>query len=248
MKITAKKRKFGFFQSVLAEEQTVVTGNGTVETEPNTTTTVEPVVTQTAPQPQVNVNDLIAKARADEKAKLYPQIESLKADKANALNLLTEKDKEISKLTADLEATKSSLTTTKQEAEEGTKANKTVQELTLSLSKVKQDLDVLQVKYDTDINAVRIEGIREKEIAKANGQIIPELVLGNTEEEILASVQASKQRYQAIQEQAISNIQMPSVNPATNAMSKVFAEKSIEEISSMTPQQYAEYRTQLNLK
>lgn len=92
------------------------------------------------------------------------------------------------------------------------------------------------------------------------GQIIPELVSGDTKEAIDESLAKSKARYEELigvkknqqQQQAQQGQQlgavptMPVGNP--NTQSFISATISAEEIQRMTPEQWAEYRTKLGLK
>ena len=91
------------------------------------------------------------------------------------------------------------------------------------------------------------------------GQIIPELVSGDTKEAIDESLAKSKARYEELigvnrnqQQQPQQGQQlgavptMPVGNP--NTQSFISATISAEEIQRMTPEQWAEYRTKLGLK
>ena len=235
------------FMSVLAEEpnaeQTKVDNKEEEEITPPTPKE------QDTPKPSgsVNFEDLVSKARAEEKAKLYPQIEKLKKDKNDLLLVVAERDKKISDLEKELKKATSETTKYKTELEDGTKTNQTVQELTLQYSQLEKEYEDLQSKYDTEIQNLKVNSFREKQIALAGGEIIEELVQGSTEEEVLASVEVAKQRYADIQAKALANVQMPRANPSSASM-KIFADKSIDEIASMSNEEYKEYRKQLNIK
>ena len=108
------------------------------------------VATQTATQPQVptvNVEDLLAKVRAEEKGKLYPEIEKLKnevATKVERINSLlmsvAEKDEQIKAVNKELENTKKEL---EKQKEEGAK------------SKVDSKKDNVTVNIGTKENLMR---------------------------------------------------------------------------------------------
>lgn len=196
----------------------------------------------------VNFEDLIAKARKDERDKLYAQIEKVKKDKNDLLLVVGERDKEIDSLKRKLAKTTSDLTKVTKEVETGSRTNKTVQELTLTISQLESQLEEVQVKYETDMQGLKIQSYKERAIALAGGEIIPELVSGSTEEEIDNSIESAKKRYNQIQEQAMSKVQMPrAANPATSQMN-VFKEKTVSEIASMSREEYAEYRKNIGLK
>ena len=91
------------------------------------------------------------------------------------------------------------------------------------------------------------------------GQIIPELVSGDTKEAIDESLAKSKARYEELigvkqqpqqQQQQTPQVgavpTMPVGNP--NTQSFISSTISAEDIRTMTPEQWAEYRTKLGLK
>ena len=246
----ARKRSFltTMFMNVFAEELKTEASNGNEEDVKTEAGTTEPKETE-VPKPQgtVNFEDLVKKAREEEKSKLYPQIEKLKKDKNDLLLVVAEKDntiKTLEKTVADLQKNHSKLA---KDVEESTATNKVVQEQALTISQLEQELENLQAQYETDVQSLKLTSYREKQIALAGGEIIPELVTGNTEEEINASIELAKQRYVQIQEQALASVQMPkSVNPSVTQLSQN-ALKSVEDIASMTPAEWAEYRKNLKL-
>lgn len=198
------------------------------------------------PSGTVNFEDLIAKARKEERDKLYPELNKYK-EKVNSLMLvIAERDSEIADLKKELEAVKKENAKLKEDADKGVKTNKTISELTTTISVLERQLEELQAKYDADVTALKLEAFKKEKIAEAGGELIPELVTGNSEEEIIASIELAKQRYQEIIQKAVQNVQMPAANPNQNIIQ--LKEKSIDEIASMTPQQWAEYRKQLGLK
>lgn len=245
-----KTRKPSFLarlaMSVFAEELIVEPSNGSQEVvkEPEAK---DPEVVPT-PQGTVNFEDLVAKARAEEKAKLYPQIDKLKKDKNDLLLVVAERDatiKEQDKTITDLQKNHSKLA---KDVEDSTSTNKVVQEQALLISQLEQQLEDIQVAYETETQTLKLSSYRDKQIALTGGDIIAELVTGNTEEEINASIEVAKQRYAEIQEKALSQVQMPkSVNPSVSTLNQNTL-KSVEDIATMTPAEWAEYRKGLNIK
>lgn len=198
------------------------------------------------PSGTVNFEDLIAKARKEERDKLYPELNKYKEKVNNLMLVIAERDSEIADLKKELEEVKKENGKLKKDLESGTKTNKTISELTTTISVLERQLEELQAKYDADVTALKLEAFKKEKIAEAGGELIPELVTGNSEEEIIASIELAKQRYQEIIQKAVQNVQMPAANPNQNVIQ--LKEKSIDEIASMTPQQWAEYRKQLGLK
>ena len=233
------------FMNVFAEEPNAEQGNGIEEEVKNPE---QPEQEVPKPQGTVNFEDLVAKAREEEKAKLYPQIEKLKKDKNDLLLVVAEKDKAIKDLEKEITSLQKNHSKLAKDVEESTSTNKVVQEQALLISQLEQQLEDIQSQYELEVNSLKINSYREKQIASAGGAIIPELVTGNTEEEINASIELAKQRYAQIQEQAMASVQMPkSVNPSVATLSQN-AMKSVEDIASMTPGEWAEYRKNLNIK
>ena len=198
------------------------------------------------PSGTVNFEDLIAKARKEERDKLYPELNKYKEKVNNLMLVIAERDSEIADLKKELEEVKKENGKLKKDLESGTKTNKTISELTATISVLERQLEELQAKYDADVTALKLEAFKKEKIAEAGGELIPELVTGNSEEEIIASIELAKQLYQEIIQKAVQNVQMPAANPNQNVIQ--LKEKSIDEIASMTPQQWAEYRKQLGLK
>lgn len=231
--------------NVLAEEPNAEQSNGSEEETktPETTKTPE----QTVPQPTgtVNFEDLVRKAREEEKNKLYPQIEKLKKDKNDLLLVVAEREatiKEQEKTITDLQKNHSKLA---KDVEESTSTNKVVQEQALLISQLEQQLEETQSQYETEMNSLKLNSYRDGLIAQAGGEIIAELVTGNTEEEINASIELAKQRYAEIQEKALSNVQMPkSINPSTSMLQQN-ALKSVDDIAGMDNKAWEAYRADL---
>lgn len=201
------------------------------------------------PKPSGNVNfeDLIAKARKEERDKLYPEITKLKEKHNDLLLVVADRDKELEQLKSDNAKLTGDLDKASKNIETGNAKSEKVSELSLTNSKLEQQLAQLQQKYDADINSLKLESVKEKAIAAAQGEIIAEMVGGNTEEEINASVEAAKNRYQEIQNNIMSRVQMPgSANPSATQVQ--LKDKTMDEIATMTPQEWAEHRRALGLR
>lgn len=239
------------FLNVFAEEPTNPSNepnNGGGEPNPNGGDPNQTPTTKTEPKPNgsVNFEDLVKKAREEEKAKLYPEITKLKEKNNNLLLVVQERDNTITEQAKKIEKLEKDNGKITKSLEEGTATNKTVSELTLQVSTLEKQLEELQGKYDTDVNALKLESYKEKKIAEANGEIIPELVIGNSEEEVNASFETAKAKYAEITQRALQGVQMPAVNPSATTIQ--LKEKSIEEIATMSAQDWAEQRKALGLK
>lgn len=239
------------FINVLAEEPTETTTQTTEETqveekkEPDTT----PETAKKQPDNSGNFETLISKAREEEKSKLYPQIEKLKKDKSDLLDTVDELKKDNAKLEKDLAKQKNLNDKISADLKDGSTTNKTVQELTLTISQLERQLEEVTVNHEKELTKIQLDRVKEQKIAEANGAIIPELVTGNSEEEITESVERAKARYAEITS-SVANAQankMPMSNPSFQN-TQLSAAASLDDIATMSPKEYAEYRKKIGLK
>ena len=226
---------------------------------------VPPQQTQT-----VSYEQLIARARQEEKDKLYPQLQAEK-DKVKELiqknNELLVKmgslQNEYDVVKAQLDDLKNNkgvnenaeITKLKAELDKVKKEYKEFKEGTVDEATLRQKVEA-EVKQQYEVEMYKVEKLNSDEF---KGQIIPELVSGDTKEAIDESLAKSKARYEELigvnrnqQQQPQQGQQlgavptMPVGNP--NTQSFISATISAEEIQRMTPEQWAEYRTKLGLK
>ena len=235
--------------SVFAEEDSK--GDGTNPTDSSASS-------QTAP---VNFEQLIAKAREEEKNKLYPTIERLKNENAmyvqshnDDLIAIATKDKEIERLNSEIQALQSQLDGKESEALKSLKKElKEAQGEVQTLKDSAPNIDELKESIRAEIKSeYDLKFYREKKIQEAGGKIIPELVSGNTEEEINASVEKSMARYNEIIGAVAS---APTVNPKLNPANPSSAPlktssdamKALLELDPLS-KEYAEARKALGFK
>lgn len=204
-------------------------------------------------QPTVNFEDLITKARAEEKAKLYPKIQKLEGENAklveknNSLLLdLGTKDAEISDLKSQIEKAKSSKEATESETVKALKDEiKTLKATIKDMESNAVDVDALteSIRGEYDVKLYREQRLRE-----VGDTIIPELVMGTTKEEIDASITNAQSRFNDIIAKHGGNV-APTVTPNNvNTTSLNVKDFSVEDISNMTPQEWAEKRKMLGFK
>ena len=186
--------------------------------DPKVGTPTQPVPSQTP----VNFEQLIAKAREEEKNKLYPTIEKLKAENSTYMQshnddliAIATKDKEIERLNSEIKTLQSQIDGKESEALKSLKKElKAAQDELQTLKDSAPNIDELRENIRNEIKAeYDLKFYREKKIQEANGKIIPELVSGNTEEEINASVEKSMARYNEIVGAVTPT---PNVNPTLN--------------------------------
>ena len=221
------------------------------------------------PQP-VSYEQLIARARQEEKDKLYPQ---LKAEKDKVAELTSKNNdllvqvgtlkNENDVMKAQIEDLKNNkganenaeITRLKEELNKVQKEYKEFKAGVVDEATLRQQVEA-EVKQQYEVEMYKVEKLNSDEF---KGQIIPELVSGDTKEAIDESLAKSKARYEELigvnrnqQQQPQQGQQlgavptMPVGNP--NTQSFISATISAEEIQRMTPEQWAEYRTKLGLK
>ena len=220
--------------------------------------------------PTINYEDLIAKARKEEKEKQYKTIEKLKGQIAT----LTEQHNNDLLVKADLEKQLKEANDKLTTAGSGDSEEvKTLKETIKTLEKDKADLDKKVKDYEAnkpvsreEVEAeVRAELEAEYEVKtyKATKMaelkddiLVPELVMGTTKEEIDASIQSALDRSAEIKKNlGISTDKKQTKrtpkSPANPSVSSVQdSEVSLERLATMDvrSKEYAELRKQLGLR
>ena len=159
-------------------------------------------------QPTINYEDLIAKARKEEKEKQYKTIEKLKAQ----VNTLTEQHNTDLLKVADLEKKLQDANDKLTKAGSGDSEEvKTLKDTIKTIEKEKEDLDKKVKEFESkkpvdreEVEAevrTQLEAEYEVKTYKATKMaelkddiLVPELVFGNTKEEIDASIQSALNR------------------------------------------------------
>lgn len=211
----------------------------------------EPVVTQA---PAINFEDLILKARKEEKEKLYPQITKLKEENQAKTARINELLISVAEANEALKAKDAELTKVKATVDNNTAVNDEVVKLQNKVIELEAEL----ANKDKEVNTIKLETFKKEKMAEANGQLIPELVTGNDEDEILASIEIAKTRYAEIVGQYQSTVvatkpatKPPVVNPNTAKFQESIAQSELSTMSLFDPKaraKYAEVRQQLGMK
>lgn len=214
--------------------------------------------------PVINYEDLIAKARKEEKEKQYNTIERLKGQ----VSTLTEQHNSDLIVKADLEKQLQDATDKLANAGKGDSEEvKTLKDTVETLKKDKADLekklaDFTPVSREDIVSEVRAELEKEYEVknykvtklAELKDEIlVPELVFGSTKEEIDASIKSALERSSEIRKSlGVQNNKARTPNsPANPSVSKVQdTEVSLERLATMDVRspEYAQLRQQLGLK
>lgn len=213
----------------------------------------EPQSQPEQPTKTVNFEDLITKARAEEKAKLYPKIQKLEGEnsslveKNNKLLLdLGTKDARISELEEEIEKAKSSKQATESDKVKSLKDEiETLKATITDMESKSVDVDALaeSIKDEYEVKLYREQRLRE-----VGDTVIPELVMGTTREDIDASITVAQNRFNEIVAKHSVNAQ-PTVTPNNvNTQSLNIKDLSVDDISRMSQEEWAEKRKMLGFK
>ena len=221
--------------------------------------------------PTINYEDLISKARAEEKAKQYKTIEKLKGQIETLTKQHNEDLLKVGQLEEDLKTANSKLQTAGQGDSEEIK---TLKDTISTLNKEKADLEkkIKDIEDNTVTreeleNEIRTEleaeyttkTYRAEKMAELKDELlVPELVIGNTVEEIDASIKVALEKSKSIREKlGIVDGQPKSPQgrtpktPSNPSMSRVQdSQFSMEYIASLDVKspEYAEFRKQMGLR
>ena len=221
--------------------------------------------------PTINYEDLISKARKEEKDKQYKTIEKLKGQIETLTKQHNEDLLKVGQLEEDLKTANSKLSTAGQGDSEEIKTLKATIE---TLTKEKADLEKkikdiedntvtreeLEAEIRTELEAeYTTKTYRAERMAELKDEIlVPELVIGNTVEEIDASIEVALEKSKSIREKlGIVDGQPKSPQgrtpktPSNPSMSRVqdsqFSMEYIAGLDVSSPE-YAEFRKQMGLR
>ena len=222
------------------------------------------------PKPTINYEDLISKARAEEKSKQYNTIKKLKGQIDTLTNQHNDDLLKIGQLEKDLETANKKLETSGQgDSEEVNTLKKEIEDLNKdkkSLTKKLEDLEKNTISREELENEIRTEleaeyatkTYKAEKMAELKDDIlVPELVMGSTKEEIDASIEVALAKSKEIREKlgitegskspqgrTPKTPSSPSVSGVQNAQ---FSEDYIASLDVRSPE-YAEFRKQIGLR
>lgn len=154
--------------------------------EPEATPEPTPTATSKPPQPEVNYEELIAKARTEEKNKLYPKIDRLEKELKAMTKLNNDNLLKCASLEKQLEGGESeSVTKLKKEIKDLKEQLKTASDKSVSEESIRADIE-----KEYEVKFYKIE-----KLAEVQDEILPtfaDLITGNTKEAIDESIEAVK--------------------------------------------------------
>lgn len=216
----------------------------------------------TPKSPSIDIEDLMSKVRQEEKSKLYPQIEKLKADleeKTNKINSYlissAEKEETIKELNGKI-----ALLEKEGDAKVAEAKKESSTELEKELEKVRRELEAknaeLQSK-DAEFESYKVskelEAYRAEKLKDVD-ETVADLVTGNTKEEIDASVEKAKALYEkvlakvGVKNEPAKNKASAVAKPNLKGTVEVFGELNPEDIRKMSQADWKEYRKRFGLQ
>ena len=220
--------------------------------------------------PQINYEDLIAKARKEEKEKQYKTIEKLKGQvatlteqhnndllvKADLERQLQEANEKLTKAgSGDSEEVKTLKETVKTLTAEKEELGKKVKELE-AITPVDRDAVVAEVKAELEAEYEVKTYKATKMLELKDDILVPELVFGNSKEEIDATIQSALERSAEIRKNlGVADKKQPQKrtpkSPANPSVSGIQDNQvSMERLATLDVRspEYAELRKQLGLR
>lgn len=227
--------------------------------ENDTTKTEEKKEEVKAPAPTINYEDLIAKARMDEKNKLYPEIDKWKKEadeKTEKINTylisIAEKDELIKNLQEQIKSAKEEGAKEVGEANESTKKEFESKIADLEKQLKAKDDEFTAYKTQQELASYKAEKLKDVD------ETVFEMVSGNTKEEIDASVEKAKAFYEKVaskfggegqqEDKKPTGNKAPLPKPNLGNLEDIFKNVTEEQILQMSPKEYAEFRKSVGMK
>lgn len=142
------------------------------------------------------VTALLEKARKEEKDKLYPQLDEFKTSLKEVQEALRAEKEEKERIRKEAEETAEAERQAKLSADD--RQLEVLKRLEEQLNAEREERKKLAESLDRKEREATLRAYRERAIAAAGEEIIPELVTGNTEAEIDAAVRNAKARYEEL--------------------------------------------------
>jgi len=185
-----------------------------------------------------------------EKKKLYDTIEQTKKEKEAAEKKASDFEK------AEAERNKALEDKKKAETDSKVLIEQLEQKLKTDAERVQAIIDLKDKEFKAELSRRDLEIYKKEKIFNANGKIIPELVSGNSTEEIDVAVEKAKARYieiiegqkQAIEDELMKTGKIPGAGPkdkdkASGASTLAGGDfKSWEELMKMDPKDFLDYQ------
>jgi len=216
----------------------------------------QPTSTDAVSQPPVDpgvprdeVNALLEKVRREEKEKLYPELDRLKGAKTEGEARIAELEKQLEAQRQEVEGLRTG------EVEKAESINRELRELQEKNQKLESAIENVATEAAAKLHASQMAALRERLIRESGIKQLPELVTGDTEEALRASVQQVKEKEEAILEEARAQAraqvadQLPTpISPdgsTGRGPTAVVTPKQKQDIAKLKGAEYQQYRDQL---
>lgn len=147
------------------------------------------------------VQKLVEEARKDEKEKLYAKLDKLSSENA-------QKSEELQTLRDQLSTFDSKFSKLSEafvEKKEPTPEERAAATLS-DIQKMRESLLAEKESFEREIRQAKLDVFKEKQMAKFGNELIPDMISGNTEDEILESVKRSNESYKAMKERIMEEL------------------------------------------
>ena len=231
-------------------DTTITTPANTEESQVTTPTTQNAEESKVeAKQPSEDVytksqlEEMLKKARKEEKDKLYKSLEKTKKE---AEELQSERDKVLD----DLKLTREQLSTLKDSnMSDIDKVNKQIELLAEQNELLKKQLETVSHQAEERVRLSEVKSYKQKKIEQS-GLLFPEMVVGNTPEEIDASISMLKEREKSVRQQLEDQLRSERAQDVPRPMSPEVTQSSTASadryrVSKMSRDEYQAYRQKL---
>jgi serine phosphatase RsbU (regulator of sigma subunit) len=192
---------------------------------------------------KAQLDEMLNKVRREEKDKLYKSIEKTKAQ---AESVQAERDKVLE----DLKLAKEKLSTIQDSnMSDIEKVNKQIELLAEQNELLKNQLENVSKQAEQRVKESEVKSYKQKQIEKS-GLLFPEMVSGNTPEEIDASISMLKEREKSVRQELEDRLRSERAQDVPRPMSPEMNQTQVASadryrVSKMSRDEYQAYRQKL---
>jgi hypothetical protein len=190
---------------------------------------------------KVESEELLKKSVSTLKEQLRQDIEAAKKDALSKSKELEEAQKKLAELEKNKNSSPEELNRLKALADEKDEL------LKVSEPRTKELLEGLSKEFKETLNKKDLEIYVKEKIASANGEIIPDLVKGNTKEEVDQAYDLAIERYKEIVDRSVKKKEQEKLetgklpDATKSGLNKTTNEKTAEDIARMSRKEFEEY-------
>lgn len=194
------------------------------------------------------VKKRVESARKEEKDKLYPQLEALKESMKEIQETLRQEREEKERIQQDAKAREDEQRRASLSSED--RLTEALTKLEEKLSQEQEQREKLQSEIKQSQVEARLATYRAQVIEAANGEIIPDLVRGQSETEIDRAADIAKARYTELVEQVKAkndprNVTRRATSPNTEALEEEALTETLQTVDQARYRNDPEYRDKI---